>query len=507
MAATTSSSPSLTGTTHHEEERSEPSNAHLEDLSLITRRLYVSHFLSTWNSRVFEFGAVLYLAKIYPATLLPMSVYALARAASAILLSPVIGRYIDSADRLHVVRLSIVFQRIAVSLSCLVFLSLIVNWRWTQYLGSGNLVILAILACVEKLCSIMNLVSIEKDWVVVIAGENESNLTALNSQMRRIDLICKLAGPFAIAIIDGFSTQLAILINLGMNSGSIIIEYYTIAKVYNIVPALREPKMSPFNDVPPMDGPINERISHFWKCLIRGIHSTFHEFNVYFHHQAFRPSLSNSLLYFTVLSFAGQMVTYLLSAGYTSLHIAIARTLSVGFEISATWIAPLLMSHITPIRTGIWFINWQILCLAVGVTWFWTTLGSKPFLAASGIVAGTILSRVGLWGFDLSVQVNIQQAIESDIRGTFSAVEAALQNLFELFAFASTIIFSKPEQFRWPVMMSFVAVASSGVLYASFVRMRRGHLLHLPPCIVRNSKMNTRADGTGYELIVQSLDV
>ncbi|KAJ3728187.1 hypothetical protein DFJ43DRAFT_1085170 [Lentinula guzmanii] len=38
--------------------------------------LYISHFLSTWNSRVFEFGAVLYLATIYPGTLLPMSIYA-----------------------------------------------------------------------------------------------------------------------------------------------------------------------------------------------------------------------------------------------------------------------------------------------------------------------------------------------------------------------------------------------------------------------------------------------
>lgn len=73
----------------------------------ITNRLYVSHFLSTWNSRVFEFGAVLYLANIFPGTLLPMSIYALTRGASATLFSPVIGQYIDRGDRLAVVRLSI----------------------------------------------------------------------------------------------------------------------------------------------------------------------------------------------------------------------------------------------------------------------------------------------------------------------------------------------------------------------------------------------------------------
>jgi Ferroportin1 (FPN1) len=75
--------------------------------SHISRQLYVSHFLSTWNSRVFEFGAILFIAAIFPRTLLPASVYALARSASAIVLSPAVGHYIDNGNRLQVVRFSI----------------------------------------------------------------------------------------------------------------------------------------------------------------------------------------------------------------------------------------------------------------------------------------------------------------------------------------------------------------------------------------------------------------
>jgi hypothetical protein len=73
----------------------------------LANHIYVSHFLSTWNSRVFEFGGVLYLATIFPGTLLPMSVYALARGLSAILFAPAVGQYIDTSNRLQVVRLSI----------------------------------------------------------------------------------------------------------------------------------------------------------------------------------------------------------------------------------------------------------------------------------------------------------------------------------------------------------------------------------------------------------------
>jgi hypothetical protein len=73
----------------------------------IARRLYLSHFLSTWNSRVFEFGAVLYIATIFPGTLMPMSVYAFVRGLSAIAFAPAVGLYIDTGNRLQVVRVSI----------------------------------------------------------------------------------------------------------------------------------------------------------------------------------------------------------------------------------------------------------------------------------------------------------------------------------------------------------------------------------------------------------------
>lgn len=82
-------------------------NGRIPGPARVAHRLYISHFLSTWNSRVFEFGAVLFLASIYPGTLLPMSIYALSRGLSAIIFGPAVGQYIDASNRLHVVRLSI----------------------------------------------------------------------------------------------------------------------------------------------------------------------------------------------------------------------------------------------------------------------------------------------------------------------------------------------------------------------------------------------------------------
>jgi iron-regulated transporter 1 len=126
----------------------------------------------------------------------------------------------------------------------------------------------------------------------------------------------------------------------------------------------------------------------------RWIYTLFEIVKVYYQHQAFLPSFALSLLYLTVLSFGGQMVTYLISAGYNSFYIALVRTLSVIFELSATWIAPRAMKRINPAKAGIWYFSWQMMWLGVAVSFFWAEPVS--IAAASGLVAGTIVSRIGL---------------------------------------------------------------------------------------------------------------
>lgn len=65
------------------------------------------------------------------------------------------------------------------------------------------------------------------------------------------------------------------------------------------------------------------------------------------------------------------------------------------------------------------------------------------------------------------------------IRGEFSTTETALQSMFDVLQYMSTIIFSKPGMFKYPVLMSRVSVGVALGVYASFVKKRRGHLVHI----------------------------
>lgn len=131
--------------------------APVPERSRIEWQLYTSHFLSMWNSRLFEFGAVLFLAAIFPSTLAPMSIYALVRSASAMVFAHPLGRWIDTGNRLVIVRVSILGQRLAVAASCGVF--------WAMERIPGLFAVLVALACVEKLCATMNTIAVERDWV------------------------------------------------------------------------------------------------------------------------------------------------------------------------------------------------------------------------------------------------------------------------------------------------------------------------------------------------------
>lgn len=432
--------------------------------------LYVSHFLSTWNSRLFEYGAALFLAEIFLDTFTPLSVYAFVRALAPIFLSHKVGQFMQVTARLKTVRASIVYQRIAVAISCLSLLAIYAIQKKEVNLGPhqlyyvlGIFTITVAMACVEKLSSTLNLLSVERDWVVVIADGDHDLLRVMNSQMRRLDLSCKLGGPLAVSFLDSFSgVKVSLVVILVWNIVSLLFEYYFLKIVYKNYSGIRQPKV--------VDA---ETASHesnsIWK-----------HFSEYFRNPMFAPSMALSLLYLTVLSFGPQMVEFLLFESYTPALVGILRGISVCFELSATVIAPWMMQKVGPLRSGLWFINLQAICLVAALVVSWNYLGMQNSLWGTlPLIVGVTLSRLGLWGFDLSVQIQLQEGVPPEQMSHFSTTEAAFQNFFELLSYVTTLIWSKPSEFKYPVAISSGAVLLAVVFYAKYLLSIRHHIFHL----------------------------
>lgn len=253
--------------------------------------------------------------------------------------------------------------------------------------------------------------------------------TAMNARMRRIDLFCKLMGPLTVSLVAIASTEVAIWTTLGMNLASVVVEYVAIEQVYRRVSGLqRISEPTPSSGRRDSAAANNGTDGHGSTTRSRLLQSVrpkllhavsgmlpIESLPFYFSHPAFLASFALSLLYFTVLSFSGQMITYLVSVGYTPLYIGIARVGSSMFEISATWAAPYLMKRIGVVRAGIWSLAWQMTCLAGVLGWYFSDFegkGTNSIFSATGLAVGVALSRIGLWGFDLCAQ-NIIQDVSS----------------------------------------------------------------------------------------------
>lgn len=229
--------------------------------------------------------------------------------------------------------------------------------------------------------------------------------TDLNASMRRIDLFCKLIGPVFISFAHSYSTRVAVWTVFGLNLASVLIEYLAIAQVYHSVPALKRTTPVLHQDALHEATQNGSRQSQGLMNYLRNSVAPWQE---YVASPVFLASFALSLLYLTVLSFGATMFTYLLESGFSSLEVSVMRIGSVAAELLGTWTAPIIMNRIGPIRSGLWFLNWQLCCVA-GATIAFVNWDSNSRLVAGSLIVGVALSRIGLWGFDLSAQYLVQE--------------------------------------------------------------------------------------------------
>ncbi len=91
------------------------------------------------------------------------------------------------------------------------------------------------------------------------------------------------------------------------------------------------------------------------------------------------------------------------------MSVSLLRLAAVLSELSATCFAPHLIRRIGVIRAGLWSINWQVVSLVIGVLGFVGLASEHRVEAGAALTAGIVLSRLGLWGFDLAVQDIVQE--------------------------------------------------------------------------------------------------
>lgn len=436
-------------------------------------RLYISHFLTSWTDRVYEFSCFLLISDIFKTSLLLASIYGFVTTIAAILWSNYVGQLNDRTPRLLFVRMTMIVQKGSIILSCIMFYIILEYNYHPKLLYSG----VVFFGCLLKLAVVANNIAIEKDWVMVITeGDTESMLTV----MKRIDLFCKTMAPITIGSLMAFGSSVGTIIIAVWNAVSLAVEYQLVFQTYSAYSALSGKDNNSANERTPLVVAQQNQDNH--TCTeeaadsINQVHSiTFMEF---VHHRIFPASLAVSMLYLTVLSFGGIMVSYLNMVGYTYWSLGILRAVAGIAGIASTYIMPYLSAKIGIIRTGIWALWFESFTLAPVVLSL-TSWGTQSVWGPFMLFGGMSLSRIGLWVFDIAETLLLQQYVDNSQIGSVSGWQHSLCNVFDLLQYVLTAIVSDPKDFSIPAFISLLAVVGATISYTFFVKRERGHLIHL----------------------------
>ena len=94
--------------------------------------------------------------------------------------------------------------------------------------------------------------------------------------------------------------------------------------------------------------------------------------------------------------------------------IAGLRAIAVVVGITATFLSPPLIQKIGPVRAAIWFLSWQTIFLSPVIVTMFLSISER---LQGGLLVGFVsISRLGLWGFDLSEQYLVQEVYSQSSR-------------------------------------------------------------------------------------------
>ncbi|PIK35504.1 putative solute carrier family 40 member 1 [Apostichopus japonicus] len=317
--------------------------------------VYASQALSSWGDRMWSFAVGLYLVEI-DGSLRLTAIYGFSLTASVLIFGAVVGRWVDRTSRLRAIQISLFLQNSFVAINAAAMCVLVVKREelpdWVYAILAVAIICLGVCA---KLTSIAEKICVQKDWIVVIAGEDKEYMAGIES-MPLVDATCSVRWRY---LRDGH-VHLLEEEDRHREERSLLPrypDYYAVS-----VHASSCPRESVRREVRPHE-------EHHGEC-----------------HRVLVTDREN---------------------------------------VESHWSA------------GLFF-------------------------------GGMILSRIGLWAFDLVLSQQIQESVEEHHRGIFNGIQSSLQSSFDMIHFILVIGLPCPESFGYLIFASYLFVCLGAAMYARF---------------------------------------
>ncbi|KAF6738657.1 Solute carrier family 40 member 1 [Oryzias melastigma] len=497
-----------------------------------------------WN-----FAVSVFLVELYGNSLLLTAVYGLVVAGSVLCWGPSSGTGWTKTQDL----------KNSCVILCGVLLMLVFQYKeqlvelYNGWILTVCYILVITIANIANLASTATSITIQRDWVVVVAGQDSSKLADMNATVRIIDQLTNILAPMLVGQIMTFGSH---FVGCGFISGwnlcSMCVEYALLWKVYQKTPALAEKagqkeqelkQLSPSRDaengqspeessqplmnetavVSSPDSPKKEGCCYQVAEPLRTFKGGW---VAYYNQNIFLAGMSLAFLYMTVLGFDCITTGYAYTQGLSGSSAISGICGTVAF----TWIRKKCGLIRTGFISGVAQLSCLMLCVAsvfapgsvfdLSVSPFQdlythlmgeqslpeadhslinmnvTTVAPaeempplQSYMSVSLLFAGVIAARVGLWSFDLTVTQLIQENVIESERGVINGVQNSMNYLLDLLHFVMVILAPNPEAFGLLVIISVSFVALGHLMYFRYAFKSLGSRLFL--CCSPEQKVET----------------
>ncbi|KAF8821705.1 hypothetical protein IE077_001698 [Cardiosporidium cionae] len=422
--------------------------------------------------RAWGFVSPLILYYLFPSTFFVIALYNLIANVGSVIFVPIFLKTITSFSRLSFVAITILIE------ACASFVNMsLILWLISQKLQPGvdlelnpwvvtAMTLVILMGTVAAITNRLRSLAIRRDWVPQLsllepADEQEIVLTRMNCNIVRAQLLSEIIGP----IIGGYlllllSHSMAAFITFVILMISFMTEIGFLWYVCNVKTELLLP-----SDVADEVG-----LSGSWLVTLRRVFSVCTGCKLLLSHRVLYVIVAVGLIYFNVLApGSGMFMAYLTYAHLDPSKIGIFRVAAAIGGFLGTTIFPVIIRWVGLHRASALALLFEVISLWVSVT-------SLSFLKTVESPVGyiflvcVVLSRAGLYSYDIGAANLVQLGTEPKFVGLINAQEQSLIDLMMIVLYGASAVFAKPSQFFFlsVVSASFCSLALFSISWFCF---------------------------------------
>ncbi|KAN0045284.1 hypothetical protein ACTA71_005661 [Dictyostelium dimigraforme] len=482
--------------------------------------IMISHLITRMGDKSWAFIIPLFLITLSPNSLIPVSVFGLSQYLFRLVFGPTIGKMTDKYKKVQIIKLGIFSQAFAIGLSCIILfilfkhVGIIENSSSTSPTSSTStsislstsaesstlfssdlsiflFILLLLLSSIHSLATQMMDISVERKWTPSIV-KRDTRLTKVNTRMRQIDLGTEMLAPFLAGLIAELCGATSFIWIGVFNFFSFFPQYILLKIVYDRVSVLNlkidKEGLIDFKDGKDLSTIVygdddddddddddnnmekNLKSKKSFKEFLMGEWNPFTNiikgWIVFKRQSVFLVILAYCLLWFTILSPHDSILTaYLSNKGYSYIELSIFRGLGAIFGLGSTLLYNRLLKSKRVFKDNMnklslfYILEEGIFVLISGL--FFSSSNWLKYI----FMVSIILSRCGLYGFEITEIHYVQRLVHHSERGLVSGVESSLCSLAVLIMFIISSSLQSTNNFFILIWVSISFVLAGGLSF------------------------------------------